>query len=185
MVSREILSSHPVTHLRKEISKTNIKGASKMKKAALIDVMMKHKDRFSHITMMKKAPKKEAPKKDAPKKEAPKKEAPKKEAPKKKPNLNLDDMGPNKDGTIPKYDKATAKAVADLIVFDMKKKKVYKQATARSVDVMTYLKQHTAEIKKFASKISAGGLAGLMRHKSVKGLDEEHSRDHIADLLTK
>ena len=69
MVSREILSSHPVAHLRKEISKTNIKGASKMKKAALIDVMMKHQDRFSHITMRGKTEKKAPPKKEA-KKEA-------------------------------------------------------------------------------------------------------------------
>ncbi len=36
MVSREILNSHPVTTLRKEISKTNIKGYSKMKKAEVI-----------------------------------------------------------------------------------------------------------------------------------------------------
>ena len=172
MVSREILNSHPVVHLRKEISETNIKGASKMKKAQVIDVMMKHKERFSHITMRGKT---ERPKKEAPKKT-------KKEAPKKKEVFDKFQSG---SGTIPKFDRATARAVADLIVFDMKKKKVYKEATARAVNVERYLKQHTAEIKKFASKISAGGLAGLMRHKSVKGLDEEHSRDHIADLLTK
>jgi hypothetical protein len=68
MVSREILNSHPVAHLRKEISKTNIKGASKMKKAELVDVMMKHQSRFSHITMRGKTERKAPPKKEAPKK---------------------------------------------------------------------------------------------------------------------
>ena len=66
MVSREILNSHPVAHLRKEISKTNIKGASKMKKAEVIDVMMKHQSRFSHITMRGKTEKKAPPKKAPP-----------------------------------------------------------------------------------------------------------------------
>ena len=46
---REILNSHSVANLKKEISKTNIKGYSKLKKAGLVDLMLKHKDRFSHI----------------------------------------------------------------------------------------------------------------------------------------
>ena len=41
MHTREILASHPITTLRKEIAKTNIKGYSKMKKAEVIDLMMK------------------------------------------------------------------------------------------------------------------------------------------------
>lgn len=51
MVSRKILKSHPVSVLKKEISKTNIRGYSKMKKPELIDLMMKpeHADRFAHI----------------------------------------------------------------------------------------------------------------------------------------
>jgi hypothetical protein len=49
MVTREILNSHPISTLKKEISKTNIKGYSKMKKAEVVDLMMKNKDRFSHI----------------------------------------------------------------------------------------------------------------------------------------
>jgi|DEB0MinimDraft_10_1074344.scaffolds.fasta_scaffold09541_4 hypothetical protein len=56
-VTREILNSHPIGHLKKEISKTNIKGYSKMNKAQIVDVMMKHKERFSHITHYTKAPK--------------------------------------------------------------------------------------------------------------------------------
>tara|TARA_R110001606_G_scaffold59178_2_gene141002 strand:+ start:404 stop:1054 length:651 start_codon:yes stop_codon:yes gene_type:complete len=51
MPTREILNSHTAPTLRKEISKTNIKGYSKMTKPELIDVMMKHADRFHHIKM--------------------------------------------------------------------------------------------------------------------------------------
>lgn len=49
MVSAEILNSHPVSTLKKEISKTNIKGYSRMKKPELVATMMKHKERFGHI----------------------------------------------------------------------------------------------------------------------------------------
>ena len=49
MPTVEILNSHPISFLRKEISKTNIKGYSKMKKKELIELMMKNKDRFHHI----------------------------------------------------------------------------------------------------------------------------------------
>ena len=46
---RDVLNSHSVANLKKEISKTNIKGYSKLKKADVINLMLKHKDRFSHI----------------------------------------------------------------------------------------------------------------------------------------
>ena len=66
MPTNEILNSHSVSTLKKEISKTNIKGYSKMKKAEIISLMMKpeHSKRFSHIkmkdkTVIKKEPKKE------------------------------------------------------------------------------------------------------------------------------
>lgn len=51
MISRSILETHPLTALKKEISKTNIKGYSKMKKADIIDLMLKpvHRPRFNHI----------------------------------------------------------------------------------------------------------------------------------------
>ena len=62
---RDIFNSHPVSVLKKEIAKTNIKGYSKMKKAEVVNLMMKHKDRFTHIKMRSKAEK--APKKKAPK----------------------------------------------------------------------------------------------------------------------
>ncbi len=53
MPSVAILNSHPVSVLKKEISKTNIKGYSKMKKPELVALMMKeeNKPRFKHIKM--------------------------------------------------------------------------------------------------------------------------------------
>jgi hypothetical protein len=70
MITKEILESHPVSVLKKEISKTNIKGYSKMKKTEIVSLMLKpeHSKRFSHIKKKGEAPKKEAPKKEAPKK---------------------------------------------------------------------------------------------------------------------
>ena len=68
MVSRKILNSHPVSVLKKEISKTNIKGYSKMKKPELMDLMTKpeHADRFAHIEMApSRAEKKAQKEKDA------------------------------------------------------------------------------------------------------------------------
>ena len=67
MPSREELESHPVTTLKKEISKTNIKGYSKMKKPEVVELMLKNKDRFHHIKMAEKKTKKEKPKEDKPK----------------------------------------------------------------------------------------------------------------------
>tara|TARA_R100000654_G_scaffold2043_1_gene7483 strand:+ start:900 stop:1778 length:879 start_codon:yes stop_codon:yes gene_type:complete len=63
---KEILQSHPVANLKKEISKTNIKGYSKMKKAELISLMLKNKSRFSHIKMYEKKARVKAPPKKAP-----------------------------------------------------------------------------------------------------------------------
>lgn len=56
---KEILESHPVSVLKKEISKTNIKGYSKMKKDQVVELMMKHEDKFKHIKMAEKKEKKE------------------------------------------------------------------------------------------------------------------------------
>ena len=59
---KNILESHSVLALKKEISKTNIKGYSKMKKAEVVNLMLKHKARFSHIKHAEPKAKKEAPK---------------------------------------------------------------------------------------------------------------------------
>jgi len=94
MVSRDILNSHPISTLKKEISKTNVKGYSKMKKSEIVELMMKTPSRFSHIKMKEGKPKKVEPKKTAPPKQdssklekiykdRKKKAEPKKEEPKK------------------------------------------------------------------------------------------------------
>ena len=44
-----ILKSHSVTTLKKEISKTNLKNYSKMRKAEIVSLMLKHKEKFGHI----------------------------------------------------------------------------------------------------------------------------------------
>jgi hypothetical protein len=44
-----ILKSHKVADLKKEISKTNIKGYSKLKKDDIIKLMLENKERFNHI----------------------------------------------------------------------------------------------------------------------------------------
>lgn len=72
MITREILNSHPISTLRKEVSKYNkevaVRGYSKMKKSEVVELMMKHQDKFKHIKMNEKAPRKKAEKKEAPKK---------------------------------------------------------------------------------------------------------------------
>lgn len=60
MVTHDILNSHSVATLKKEISKTNVKGYSKMKKNEVIELMMKTPERFAHITMKGKQPRKKA-----------------------------------------------------------------------------------------------------------------------------
>ena len=46
---KDILNSHPVAMLKQEISKTNIRGYSRMRKAEVIELMIKNKERFSYI----------------------------------------------------------------------------------------------------------------------------------------
>ena len=49
MITKLILNSHPVAYLKKEIAKQNIKGYSTMKKSQVVELMLKHKHKFSHI----------------------------------------------------------------------------------------------------------------------------------------
>ena len=49
MVTRTILSSHPISYLKNEIRKQNISGYSKLKKGEVVDLMLQHKSRFKHI----------------------------------------------------------------------------------------------------------------------------------------
>ena len=99
-MTKEIFNSHPVSVLKKEISKTNIKGYSKMKKAEVVELMMKNKSKFGHIKMatkaVKSAPKKKIIKK-TPKKPSPspkkKSPSPKKPSPKKSPSSKEPKIG--------------------------------------------------------------------------------------------
>lgn len=47
----QILKSYTITELKKEISKQNIKGYSKMKKNEVIDLMMQTPEKFSYLEM--------------------------------------------------------------------------------------------------------------------------------------
>jgi len=121
MLTKEILNSHPATTLKKEISKTNIKGYSKLKKGELVELMMKNKERFSHIK------KKGEETKEEPKKKKKKKIflLPKKEEPKK----------PAKKETKPKAKKLTMKEVEDSDAFDKSKyKDFYFDLVERFID---------------------------------------------------
>tara|TARA_Y100000114_G_C11706024_1_gene300993 strand:+ start:261 stop:932 length:672 start_codon:yes stop_codon:yes gene_type:complete len=85
MPTAEILNSHPVSTLKKEISKTNIKGYSKMKKPELVKLMLKNKERFSHIKMNTKEPRAKPKPKPVEPKPKPKPEEPKPKPVKPKP----------------------------------------------------------------------------------------------------
>ena len=81
MVSAEILNSHSVSTLKKELRASNVKGIAKMKKSEVVAEMLKRKEMFTHIKhknakltsedKQKKIriikPKKEEPKKEQPK----------------------------------------------------------------------------------------------------------------------
>ena len=92
---REIFLSHSVTTLKKEISKTNIKGYSTMKKAQIVDLMVKNQARFSHIKLNEKI--KLFKKKTEPKKKMPSKTEP----PKKKQRLIVKKKPTPKNDTEP------------------------------------------------------------------------------------
>ena len=82
---KDIFNSHPVSVLKKEISKTNVKGYSKLKKAEVVELMIKNKDRFSHIKMAVKKERKARAKQVKAKPVEPVKKEPKKKADKPKP----------------------------------------------------------------------------------------------------
>ena len=69
MTTEKILKSYTVAQLKKEISATNIKGFTKMKRADLHAVIMKNKSRFSHLKEQVKVRK---PRKPKPKPKPPK-----------------------------------------------------------------------------------------------------------------
>jgi len=62
MGTKAIFESHPVGNLKKAISKTNIKGYSKMKKGELVALMVKNRERFKDLEFYKPPPKTVYPK---------------------------------------------------------------------------------------------------------------------------
>tara|TARA_R110002074_G_scaffold85583_1_gene189232 strand:+ start:2961 stop:3257 length:297 start_codon:yes stop_codon:yes gene_type:complete len=48
---KEIFESHTVADLKREISSTNIRGYSKLKKKEIVELMMKHKEKFHHMEL--------------------------------------------------------------------------------------------------------------------------------------
>ena len=86
---RDILESYSVNELKKEISKQNIKGYSKMKKSEIINLMMKHKDKFAYLKKKETKKKEEPKKKKEEQKPEPKKEMKKKEEPKPEPKKEM------------------------------------------------------------------------------------------------
>ena len=54
MTTFEVFNSHSVSTLKKEISKHNLKGYSKLRKADVIKLMILNKDMFGHIVKKEK-----------------------------------------------------------------------------------------------------------------------------------
>jgi len=70
MPTVEILKTYSVIELKREIGKARIKGYSKLKKAEVLDLMMKNKEKFHHLKGKGKAPKATGGAKPAPKPKA-------------------------------------------------------------------------------------------------------------------
>lgn len=70
MPTVEILKTYSVIELKREIGKARIKGYSKLKKAEVLDLMMKNKEKFHHLKGKSKAPKATGGAKPAPKPKA-------------------------------------------------------------------------------------------------------------------
>lgn len=152
-VTREILNSHPVGNLKKEIAKTNIRGYSKMKKSEIVDVMMKNKERFGHIKHHTKAPRAKPAPKPAPKKEKiPYKKVEKKE---KKPLIPkivvkgtdvvfINPHNPNDKVELDLYDESQAKEM---------KKVVENSSNKQLIDMSNVSKEKGSMMKFFQDKI--------------------------------
>jgi len=143
---RGIFNSHSVTTLKKKISKTNIKGYSKMKKAEIVNLMVKNQSRFAHIKMNEK---KSAPKKTEPRKKIVMTSFPK---PKGKQRVPNEEPAPAKlqeaEGSRPKPKK--------------KKKLVIKEKVKKEILELPQLKAITGLTKAEANKLDPAELFGLL-----------------------
>tara|TARA_R110000765_G_scaffold67344_1_gene130143 strand:- start:379 stop:765 length:387 start_codon:yes stop_codon:yes gene_type:complete len=107
---KSILESHSVATLKKEISKSNVKGYSKMKKAEIIELMMEHKEKFSHIKMAEKKERKKPEKKEEKK-------------PEEKETHEMPDGAIHTGETHTKDSKVVKKAPKKKVKFNVKKQK--------------------------------------------------------------
>ena len=176
MVSREILNSHPISTLRKEISKTNIKGYSKMKKPEIVELMMKTPSRFSHITMKEGKPKKEKPPPKEKKKAEPKKVV-KKVEPKKvmaKPKADVEPKG-DTEPKRPPPKKVVEKKKVEPKKTAPKKKELTLQEQRNKMKPMDLFGQLPPELR---GKIGDTALA-----MNKKDKEEKPTPDNIMDLF--
>jgi len=157
MISKAILESHPVSVLKKEIRKSNIKGYSGKKKAEIIEIMLKdeNKGRFDHIEMAKKKEKLPSTKKqveflEALEEEDRKKAAKLPERKGKKKAVKVTTFGPTKP---PRGKKKLTVTKADGTVIPLKKKEKKAKGTHKMPDgtVMSG-KEHSPDSKPVKEK---------------------------------
>lgn len=151
-----ILNSHPVSVLKKEISKTNIKGYSKMKRPALVALMMKaeNKPRFHHIKMregkraavVKVVAEKKKPKKKPPLKIKPQKLLTKAEA-KRVLNITPGNIPGDEEGTA--FSQEAESEYLDELSYDMTAKQAEKLMDRRQKKaIKQFWSDHKASDKK-------------------------------------
>ena len=162
---KDILNSYSTPELKKEISKTNIKGYSKMKKADIIELMIKHMDKFSHLKMKEKVVK-SAPKaavksafksaKVAPSKEKEMVKLPKK-SPFKKPSYIVELFSLAMNGIIEQDVKLLSKVVKDSKASSFENQKLNAYNSGLSLLVMDVLDNPTNKVsnKKILKKLKS------------------------------
>ena len=165
---KEILNSHPVANLKKEISKTNIKNYSKLKKAELVSLMMKHKDRFDHIKKYEKNPKAE--------KKLKKSAVEVEKKTKAKPTMNQKELNAimNKGGAkLPKAEKKKKKKRLVIKPDNLKKAVGVSKYEANKMDFFDLMKMLPGDVKHNIGK----------QVKGDKNMDKFKELDDIVDEL--
>ena len=165
---KEILNSHPVANLKKEISKTNIKNYSKLKKAELVALMMKHKDRFDHIKKYEKNPKAE--------KKLKKSTVEVEKKTKAKPTMNQKELNAimNKGGAkLPKVEKKKKKKRLVIKPDNLKKAVGVSKYEANKMDFFDLMKMLPGDVKHNIGK----------QVKGDKNMDKFKELDDIVDEL--
>ena len=170
MLTRDILNSHSVSTLKKEVSKYNksklVSGYSKMKKGEIVELMMKHQDKFKHIKMNEKAPRKKAEPK---KKEEPKKKA---EPKKKEEPFFKKQLKENK--------KEKAKTQKEL------KKKLNEKPSKKLLDVEQFIKKKPSikELVKYLIKLNES-IFGKSKNPLILTTLDELDKEKVISYMKK